>query len=70
MPVPAIAASTARSVAAPTWTISGPAGVIFTTVPSRSNSHGEVIGTAGEAAEQAGMAEQVARVVGAAVPSR
>ena len=42
MPVPAIAASTARSVAPPALTSSGPGGSSRTTSPSRSNSHGMI----------------------------
>lgn len=43
MPQPAIAASTARSVAPPTRTLNGPVGSTLTTSPSFSNSHSVIV---------------------------
>ena len=52
----------ARSRDRSNWRSSGPSGTIFTTSPSRSNSHA-CVDAAGEAMADAGMVEQVARVL-------
>src|ERR1700678_2327344 len=52
-PVPAIDASTARSVAAPICTSNGPEGSTRTTSPSHSNSHGVIVPLANRPRRQA-----------------
>ncbi|MFK4577758.1 hypothetical protein ABIF83_001205 [Bradyrhizobium ottawaense] len=67
MPVPAMAAATARSVAAPTLTSSGPLGSTRTISPSRSNSHGATIAPDERRLPRQACVDKLARMIGPAV---